>query len=104
MHFPALPDHAAAIALLHAGYDFHQRGFTRAVFAEQQMDFAGVNGEVAIAEGSDAAKSFLDAFEFEEHCYCHSTLSGDCMDCGLVTAPTCTGIPTKCSQKVMVLA
>ena len=31
----------AAIALLVAGEDFHQRGFTRAVFPHQGMDLSG---------------------------------------------------------------
>ena len=33
----------------HSGDDLHQRGFARAVLAEQQMHFARVDGQVAVA-------------------------------------------------------
>ena len=67
MHLAALPQHLPGIALDDSGDDLHQRGLARAIFAQQQMHFAGLNGEVAVAEGRDAAVSFLDVIEFEEH-------------------------------------
>ena len=53
-------------ALFDARHDLHQRGFARAVFAQQQMDLAGLNREIAVFEGGDAAESLLDSAQFEE--------------------------------------
>ena len=55
----AAPQHFAAVALVHASDDLHQRGFARAVFAHQQMDFAFGDFEVAVAQSMHAAKAFL---------------------------------------------
>ena len=65
-HF-APPQHLAGVALDHAGHDFHERGFAGAVLAEQQMHFAGVHREIAVAQRRYAAESLLDVPEFEEH-------------------------------------
>ena len=67
MDFAPLPQHLTGIALDDAGDNFHERGFTRAIFAEQQVDLAGLNGQFAIPQRSDAAVPFFDVVEFEEH-------------------------------------
>ncbi len=67
MDFAPLPQHLARIALHDAGDNFHERGFARAIFAEQQVDLAGLNGQIAIPQRSDAAVPFFYVIEFEEH-------------------------------------
>ena len=59
--------HLAAIGLLHARDDLHQRGFARAVLAHQQMDLARFDGEVAPAQRRHASEPLLNTFEFEQH-------------------------------------
>src|SRR5579859_2475582 len=81
MHLAALPQHLPGIALDDSGDDLHQSGFARAVFAQQQMHFAGLNGEAAIAEGRDAAISFLDVVEFQEHRKATSLPHPACLEC-----------------------
>lgn len=68
--FRALPEHAAGIARDDAGRDFYQRGFTGAVFSQQQVDFAAVDGEITVAQGGDAAESLADVFEAEQFQTC----------------------------------
>ena len=67
MNFPTLPQHLAGIALHDSGDNFHERGFARAIFAEQQMDFAGLDGQVSVTQRCDAAVPFFDVVELEEH-------------------------------------
>ena len=55
------------IALHDSGDNFHERGLARAIFTEQQVDLAGLNGQIAIPQRSDAAVPFFDVVEFEEH-------------------------------------
>jgi hypothetical protein len=40
-HVPTIDANPAAIRLMGAGDDFDERGFARAVFAEQRVDFPG---------------------------------------------------------------
>src|SRR5271165_734532 len=63
----AVPKHCAAVSRLEAGDDLHQGGFSGAVFAHQEMDFAGIDGEISFAESDDAAEAFLNAFQFKQH-------------------------------------
>jgi hypothetical protein len=45
------------------------------------MHFAGLNGEAAVAEGRDAAVSFLDVVEFQEHRKATSLPHPACLEC-----------------------
>ncbi len=51
----------AVIVGINARQDFHQRGFTRAVFTHQRMDFASLEVEIDLAQRRDAAEPFGDA-------------------------------------------
>ena len=62
----ALEDHLTGVALIHAGQDFHQGGFARAVLADKHMDFAPADIEVDIRERQDAGEAFGDPAHFEE--------------------------------------
>src|SRR5689334_23457350 len=63
----AFPDHPAGIGLYDPGNDLHQRGLARAIFTEEQMDLAGIDGDVALFERCDAAKTLPDIAQFEKH-------------------------------------
>ena len=67
VHFPALPEHLAAVALDHAGDYLHQRRLARPVLAEQQMHLAGIHREVAVAKRGDPAKPLLDVAKSQQH-------------------------------------
>ena len=67
MDFTALPKHPAGIGFHDAGDNLHERGLTGAIFAEQEMDLARLNGEIAVPQSRDATVPFLDVVEFEEH-------------------------------------
>ena len=67
MDFAPLPQHLTRIALNDAGDNFHERRFARAIFAEQQVNFAWPNGQTAVSQRCDAAVSFFDVVELEEH-------------------------------------
>ena len=67
MDFAPLPQHLATITLHDTGDNFHERGFASAIFAEQQVDFAGLDGQVSVTQRCDAAVPFFDVVEFEEH-------------------------------------
>ena len=56
----------AGVGLVRAGDNFDQRALARAVFAEQRVDFAGLQGEIDPAQGPGAAERFGDGAEFEE--------------------------------------
>ena len=67
MYFLVLPQHLTGIAFHDSGDDLHERGFARAVLAEQEMHLAPVDRQVAVGEGSYASVPFLNVMEFEEH-------------------------------------
>ena len=50
----------ALVRLLHAGEQAHQRGFARAVLAEQHVDFAGMELEGHGIERDDAGEALRD--------------------------------------------
>ena len=62
----ALEDHLTGVALIHAGQDFHQGGFARAVLTHEHMDFALADIEVDIGERQHAGEAFGDPTHFEE--------------------------------------
>ena len=51
---------------MRAGDDFDERGFPRAIFAEQRMDFARVKIERNAFERPDRAEGFADVGESEQ--------------------------------------
>ena len=63
----APPQHLPAVAALHSRDDLHQRGFARAILAQQQVYFAGIHREISIAQGRHTAEPFLNATESEKH-------------------------------------
>jgi hypothetical protein len=67
MNLTAVPEHFAGVVLKHAGDDFHERGFAGAVFAHEEMDLAGFDLEVAVAQGGYSAEVLLYVFKFQEH-------------------------------------
>ena len=57
---PAVDQDLAAVGLLRAGEDLHQRRFAGAVVAEDAEHFAGMDGEVDGTEGGDGAVGLRD--------------------------------------------
>ena len=51
----------AGIRRIQAVQDIHQRGFARAVFAQQRVDFAGQQVEIDAGVGRHARKALDDA-------------------------------------------
>ena len=62
---PLTQDFACVLAI-RAAQDLHQRRFAGAVFAEQDVDFAGVERQVDAVERDDAGKRFPDAAHLED--------------------------------------
>src|ERR1700719_1929216 len=62
----ASEEELTAVAILHSAHDLHQRGLAGAIFAHQEVNFAGVDYEVAAAEGYYAAEALLDPLELEQ--------------------------------------
>ena len=62
-----MPEHFSRIALEHASHDLHERALPRPVLAHQQVNFARIDFEVAIAERLHSAKAFFDVSEGEQH-------------------------------------
>ena len=56
----------AAVRLMRAGDDFDERGFARAVFAEQGVDFARLQIERDTLERPDGAEGFGDCRKLQE--------------------------------------
>ena len=56
----------AAIRLMRAGDDFDERGFARAIFAEQRVDFARLQIERHALQRAHRAEGFGDGGELEE--------------------------------------
>ena len=50
---------AARVAAVHAGQDLEQRGFARAVLADQGVDFAGRDTQFGVDQGMHAGKGFV---------------------------------------------
>jgi hypothetical protein len=57
---------AARIERVHAGQDFHQRAFARAVLAHQRVNLVRVGRERNLIERDHAGKAFGDAGHFEQ--------------------------------------
>jgi len=73
------PQHFAAIAAVKPRYDLHQRGFTRAVFAHQEVYFAFAHLQVAVAQSVHAAEAFANTFQGEQH---SASVSTEVLRCG----------------------
>ena len=56
----------AAVGLVGAGDDLDERGFARAVLAEQRVDFARLQLERHALQRADGAEGFADVGELEE--------------------------------------
>ena len=64
-HFLAIEENLAGAWLLNAGQYLHQRGFARAIFANQRMHFARNNAEVHFLERHGAGIDFGHASCFQ---------------------------------------
>ena len=62
---PFQPD-AAAVGVINAGQRFNQRGFTRAVFAEQRHNFAAPQAEVDVIQRFHAGKILAEPLGAED--------------------------------------
>jgi hypothetical protein len=56
----------AGVGLVHATEDFHEGGFSGAVFADESEDFAALDAEADVIEGDDAREAFPDGAQFEK--------------------------------------
>ena len=72
-HFPAVKQDFAFVLLICARKHLHQRGFARAVFAEQRVHLALFHGEIYVIQRQNAREFFNDALHLQK--FCHGTLS-----------------------------
>ncbi len=63
---PTSPKHVAPVFAVHARNDLHECGFAGAVFTHEQMHFAFVYFEIAVAQSFDATEVLLNMIEREE--------------------------------------
>ena len=68
-------DNRAAVGLMKSSHDLDQRGFSRAILAEQGVDFAAADVEGDIGDGLDAGESLVDAAECDGRVRCRCPLS-----------------------------
>ena len=61
----AVEKHLALVRRNRAGQNFHQRGFARAVFADERHDFAGRDGQLHAAQRLRRAEAPAHAAHFE---------------------------------------
>src|SRR5690242_10732063 len=81
------PEHLAGIGRVQAGDDFHQRRLTGTVLTHEEVNFSGLNREVASPERGYTAESLFNALEFEKHASrtsnahsrCRNKLSCECL-------------------------
>jgi hypothetical protein len=66
LHRAAVDPDLAAVLLIDAGEDLHQRRFARAVLAHQRMHFAGAQVEAAVVEREHAGKALADAAQRDQ--------------------------------------
>ncbi len=55
----------SAIHLVHPGEDFHQRGFSCAVFSQEGMDFPGAKVKVHVIQCMDSRKGLIDILHYQ---------------------------------------
>ena len=58
--FLIAPQHLARVPLHHSRHNLHERGLACSVFAEKQVHLTGVDRQIAIDKGADAAISLLN--------------------------------------------
>ena len=63
----SLPEDLAAVGVMYAGEDLHEGGLAGAVFAQQQVHLAALDGQVAVAQGDHASETFSDVLELQQH-------------------------------------
>jgi len=63
----AVEDDLAGIGGLEPGQNFHQRGFARAVFAEQAVQRAGLDCQRDAVIGTHRPEVFVDVSQFDAH-------------------------------------
>ena len=73
LYLVPVDSNGALVGLVDASEDFHQRRFSRAVFADQRDDLAGTDREIDVIQRNDARESLSDAIEFEDRIW-HSTV------------------------------
>ena len=54
------------VALVKAVEDLHQRAFARAIFAQQGVDLAGLDGQIDLVVGQNAGEAFGDFAHFKQ--------------------------------------
>ena len=55
----------SCIALIKAVEDFHGRGFTSAIFADNSMNCSALDSQVYVGVGEDVAKAFGEPAQFD---------------------------------------
>ena len=66
MHLLPVQDNPSVIRRMHTGKNFHQRRFSRAVFAAQRTDSPATHGKRHVAQSGDRAKTLRDTLHSEE--------------------------------------
>ena len=70
MHGLIIDKNLAAVGLIEPVQNVHEGGLTRAVFAEERMNFALVDDQVNVVIGYERAEHLRDASQFEFHERC----------------------------------
>ena len=70
----AVEQNFAAVRRMYARHDFDERAFARAIFAEQRVNFAGIQRQRNIVQRLRCIKTLGDVFHFEDGCLGHRVI------------------------------
>ena len=76
MHRFAIHSDFTGIGLINAGQNLDQRGFARAVFAQQRHHFALAKGKRNVSQRLNARKLLVDTVRLDEDIVVHAALHG----------------------------
>ncbi len=62
----SLEKHLSFVAVINAGNDLHQSGFSRSILAQEHMDLPAANRQIHLVQRKRAGKSLCDPFEHEQ--------------------------------------
>ena len=68
LHGLAVDENFAGVRRLHAGEDFHERAFARAIFANHCEYFAVAEREARVVQGAHAGESLAQAADLQQRC------------------------------------
>ena len=73
LNFFSVNKNFAFLGFVNAAQYLNQRGFARAVFAEQRVDFARFQLQLHIFQCINARKALMNILHFKQHVFAHLT-------------------------------